>query len=76
MLKCWRVEEDGCWLDEQRLSDVTLADLKLDAKPYIAVRIGVKPDAVHQGGINLFGEQFGDHKQSVVMRLDCTEKNT
>ena len=76
MLKCWRVEEDGCWLDEQRLSDVTLADLMLDAKPYIAVRIGVKPDAVHQGGINLFGEQFGDHKQSVVMRLDCTEKNT
>ena len=34
----------------------------------------VKPDAVHQGGINLFGERFGDHNQAIVMRLDCKAK--
>ena len=33
-----------------------------------------KPDALHQGGINLFGERFGDYNQAIVMRLDCTAK--
>ena len=65
---------DGCYLDDVRISDVTLEQLHLTDKPYIAVRIGVKPDAVHQGGINLFGERFGDHNQAIVMRLDCKAK--
>ncbi|MBQ7850257.1 MAG: helix-turn-helix domain-containing protein [Clostridia bacterium] len=74
LLKRWRVDHQGSYLDDERISDVTLDDLKLTDKPYVSVRIGVKPDAVHQGGINLFGELFGDHKQAIVMRLDCVEK--
>ena len=75
LLKRWRVDSQGSYLDDERISDVTLEDLKLGDKPYVSVRIGVKPDAEHQGGINLFGEHFGDHKQAIVMRLDCVEKN-
>ena len=71
LLKRWKVMADGCYLDDVRISDVTLEDLHLTDKPYISVRIGVKSDAVHQGGINLFGEKFGDHNQAIVMRLDC-----
>ena len=74
LLKRWKVMADGCYLDDARISDVTLEQLHLTDRPYIAVRIGVKPDAVHQGGINLFGERFGDHNQAIVMRLDCTAK--
>ena len=74
LLKRWKVMADGCYLDDVRISDVTLEQLHLTDKPYIAVRIGVKPDAVHQGGINLFGERFGDHNQAIVMRLDCKAK--
>ena len=74
ILKRWKVNADGCYLDDERISDVTLEQLHLTDKPYIAVRIGVKPDAVHQGGINLFGERFGDHNQAIVMRLDCKAK--
>ena len=74
LLKRWHVTDDGCYLDDVRISDVTLEQLHLTEKPYIAVRIGVKPDAVHQGGINLFGEKFGDHNQAIVMRLDCKAK--
>ena len=72
LLKRWKVMADGCYLDDVRISDVTLEQLHLTDKPYISVRIGVKADAVNQGGINLFGERFGDYNQAIVMRLDCT----
>ena len=74
LLKRWKVTNDGSYLDDVRISDVTLERLQLTANPYIAVRIGIKPDAVHQGGINLFGEKFGDYNQAIVMRLDCKTK--
>ena len=74
LLKRWKVTHDGSYLDDVRISDVTLEQLQLTANPYIAVRIGIKPDAVHQGGINLFGEKFGDYNQAIVMRLDCKTK--
>lgn len=76
LLKRWRVDQQGSYLDDEKISAITLDDLKLTEKPYVSVRIGVKPDALHQGGINLFGEKFGDHKQAIVMRLDCVEKKT
>lgn len=75
LLTRWRVDDTGSYLNDEPISDVTLTQLSLTDKPYISLKIGVKPDAVHQGGINLFGEGFGDHKQSIVMRLDCAEIN-
>lgn len=74
LLKRWRVDEAGSYLDDEWISDVTLERLRLTEKAYISVRIGIKPDAVHQGGINLFGESFGDYKQAIIMRLDCSER--
>ena len=47
----------------------TLADLRLDACDYISLRIGVDADAAHVGGVNLFGEKFGDYAQGIVMRV-------
>ena len=70
-LKHWRVDDNGSFLDEAPLSDVSLTQLKLKEQPYISVRIGIKPDSPNQGGINLFGEEFGDYSQAIVLRLDC-----
>lgn len=74
LLTRWSVDASGSCLNDQRISDVTLDQLHLNDKPYISLKIAVKPDAVHQGGINLFGEQFGDHRQAILMRLDCIDK--
>lgn len=75
MLKRWRVSEEGCELDEGYLSDVTLSQLHLQDQPYISLKIGIKPDAKQQGGMNLFGEGFGDYDQPIVLRLDCLRNN-
>ncbi|MBE5791190.1 MAG: ArsR family transcriptional regulator [Clostridiales bacterium] len=74
ILKRWRVDETGAYLDDLRISDVTISDLNIMENPFIRLSIAVKEDAVHQGGINLFGEKFGDYNQAIVMRLDYIDK--
>jgi len=76
ILKHWKVDQHGCMLDDQLISSVTLDQLKLDEQPYISLRIGIRKDALHQGGINLFGDKFGDYNQSIIMRLDCVKKSS
>ena len=43
--------------------------MQLDALEYIPLRIGIHADAAHVGGINLFGEKFGDFAQGIVVRV-------
>jgi predicted transcriptional regulator len=69
LLKVWQVNERGGWVDGIRVSDVTVSDLEVLAKPYLSVRIGVRPDARHVGGVNLFGRHFGNYPQDLVVRL-------
>ena len=69
MLKTWRVDKRGTYLEKIHLSDVTLSDLDLMRQPYIAVKIGVSPQAEHVGGLNLFGQGFGDFQQDIVLRI-------
>ncbi len=69
LLKTWRVDASGSKLDGEALSGVTLADLNLAAQDYISLRVGVDADSEHVGGLNLFGEKFGDFAQGVVMRV-------
>ena len=66
------MDRDGSYLDNQRISNVKLEDLEMDRSEYISVRIGVPADAEYVGGLNLFGEQFGDYAQSLMLRVGYT----
>ena len=70
LLKRWRVTADGTTLDGVRLSNVTLDDLQLTRAEPVRVRLGVARDAEHVGGINLFGELFGNYPQNLVLIVD------
>ena len=70
MLKTWRVTEKGVFIDGQAIGTTSIAQLQLQKGNYISVRIGVKEDSEHVGGMNLFGNQFGDYNQNIIMRLD------
>lgn len=69
VLKVWSVDETGAYLDGTRASGTTLADLRLVPGRPITVRLGVRPDAEHRGGFNLFGKGFGDYGQDLLLRL-------
>ena len=49
-------------------------DLKIMDKNTILVRIGVKDDAVHKGGFNIFGKKFGDYGQDIIMSIAYSER--
>lgn len=69
LLKTWSIDQKGSYLDGEKVSGNTLADYGLTEQEYISVKIGIKEDAVHKGGMNLFGDCFGDYPQAIVMKL-------
>jgi predicted transcriptional regulator len=69
LLKTWRVDKNKTTLDMEKISAVDLAQLNLQNSHKLRVRIGIKPDAVHQGGVNLFGRQFGDYDKNIKMSV-------
>lgn len=69
LLKHWKINESGSFLDGTRISDVTVENLNLQEKPFISLRIGVKKDAFNTGGLNLFGTDFGNYRQGIIMNL-------
>jgi len=69
LLKVWRVTEAGTFLDGEPLSNVTLRDLPLEERHSLEVKVGIKDDARHRGGLNLFGQRWGNYAQDIVMRL-------
>ena len=68
-LKTWHIDEKGTYLDGRLVNKQNLHNYALAEVLYISVRIGIKEDAVHVGGVNIFGSSFGDYPQDLVMRL-------
>lgn len=69
LLKVWQVDGQGTFIDDRRISDVTIGDLNLMDQPSITVRIGVDDKARNRGGLNIFGSKFGNHAQDIVMKI-------
>lgn len=68
-LKTWHIDGTGTYLDGQQVSGRGIKDYALAEGPYVSVRIGIKEDAECVGGVNIFGNCFGDYPQDLVMRL-------
>lgn len=82
LISLW-VGPDGTSLDGQRVSDVTLDQVldfnhlqkdrllknSLSSSDYLSFRIGIKRDARHISGFNIFGKGFGNHPIDIVARF-------
>lgn len=68
LLKVWKVASTGSFVDGIRISNVALHQLTLKPGEPIPVRIGIKDTASNIGGINLFGDKFGNYPQGIVLR--------
>lgn len=70
VLKCWQVVEDGSYLDYSYLSDKNINDIFNEKYlPYISIKFGVKKDAKNIGGLNIFGEKFGDYPIGISVKV-------
>lgn len=70
MQTIWEVRKDGTYINEKKVSDVTVEQLCLWEKSYVSVKIGNKPDAKYVGGFNLFGKGFGDYNQDIILTVE------
>jgi predicted transcriptional regulator len=68
-LKTWKLTEEGSFIDDQKVNDKSISSYGLSTKEYISVRIGIKDDANNIGGINIFGDSFGDFPQDIILRF-------
>ena len=68
-LKRFKITKHGTYLDGRKIGEQNLSDYQLSEKEYISLRIGNKPDAENNGGVNLFGDGFGDYPQNIVMKV-------
>ena len=64
------ITEKAVYLDENRVSAHNINSLGIQKGDNIVFRIGIKENARHHGGINLFGEKFGDFSQGLVYMAD------
>ncbi len=68
VLKRWRITAEGSFIDGEPISGATIGELALEGSTHVAVRLEVKDEARHVGGINLFGRRFGNYAQDLAMR--------
>lgn len=66
----WEIRKEGSFINGKKASEITIDELHLMEQPYVAVRIGNKPDAHYVGGFNLFGKHFGDYNQDIIMTIE------
>ena len=64
-----RIDETGTYLDDVKVSDCSIEEYRMTETPYISVRIGIKKEAEHIGGVNIFGSHYGDHPQDILLKL-------
>jgi predicted transcriptional regulator len=61
------ISREGCFGDGRKTSEYNLETLRVREGNYISFRIGIREDAEYAGGINLFGENFGNFRQNIEM---------
>jgi predicted transcriptional regulator len=73
LLKTIRIDAAGTFMDGERMSDVTVADIKL-REPFWTLRFTVDEEAANIGGLTLFGSGFGNHDQDIVIRVHLGDR--
>jgi predicted transcriptional regulator len=64
-----RINHEDTGIEAHHVSNVKLEDLHLEDSPVIALRIAVRENAEHVGGVTIFGEHFGNNPQNILLSM-------
>ena len=70
LLKLLVINKKGTYIDGLKISDVTINMLHLDYTSSIRFRLAVEDDAVHVGGLTLYGKNFGNYAQDIQISIN------
>lgn len=66
-----RITHHGCYFDQKKISDETIDSLGLKNGYHFAFTLKCNTSSAYTGGgMNLFGRQFGDYDQGIVMKVE------
>ncbi|UPK41450.1 hypothetical protein [Paenibacillus pabuli] len=68
VLKVLRINAEGTFIDGQRISDVRIHDLNLQAATYWTIQLSPEEGVPGRGGLTLFGKGFGNYDQDILIR--------
>ena len=74
LLKLLMINREGCYMDGNKISDLSIDHFKINAKSELTFRIAVPDTARNIGGITLFGKGFGNYNQDINVRIIYEEK--
>lgn len=73
-LKTWKITPEGTWIDGEFLAQTGLREASVVPGQPVLFRLGTKPDALHNGGLTIFGKTFGNYPQDIVVSFLYEEK--
>lgn len=76
LLKVLIINKKGTFIDGLKISDVSTEYFRLDYKSIIRLRLEVREDALHMGGLTLFGSGFGNYGQGIKVRIRYSPMKT
>lgn len=65
LLKTITINKKGTFMDEQKISDITIQKLELDKKTNIKFKIEAPENTKNPGGLTIYGQTFGDYAQDI-----------
>lgn len=71
-LKVLNISETGTFIDGIKISDVTVNDLGLcegASETQFKLRFAVKDDAKYRGGLTIYGKEFGNYGQDILITM-------
>ncbi|MCI9258926.1 MAG: ArsR family transcriptional regulator [Romboutsia timonensis] len=68
LLKIIKINSEGVYLDGIKLSDTSLSDYLKENLDCISFKIECPKDTQNPGGINIFGENFGNFNQNIKVK--------
>lgn len=70
ILKKIKITEYGCYIDNEKISDIKIKDLELSNKKDNYLKISAPKNTKNSGGLHIFGKEFGDYNQDIIIKLE------
>ena len=69
LMKVIKIDDTGTYIDGERMSDVKLSTVSNDKKSW-SLTLSVDERAVHPGGLTIFGKDFGNYDQDIIVKIE------
>ena len=73
ILKTLTIRQDGTYMDDVKISDVTIRQTGISGRKPFYFRIGIPDSARHIGGLTVFGRGFGNYNQDIEFRIQYSK---